>query len=387
MAYKESLLQWIWQELQFSCKNLSTFCGKKIEIRDNGTINRGAGPDFLGVHLYIDGLDWHGSVEIHNTAKEWFLHSHQLDKNFNNVVLHVVGSELGLSTVYTENGSKPFTLCLQPYLQKRLYQLLQNSKQESIPCAANVEFINQKAFEKQVEIAHKEYFDFKVNELIQFYPAGVPLIRAWKQALSQQIFRTLGISANREQMSELGTRVCSVNCLSNDLSEWQAKVHQTAFNTEETHKSIQWVATGIRPSGKPKYRVRQAATFQYAIAGLSPSVLLHGAHYAWKETVEVIPSSDMPGAMMSRLVYYTAFVPALYLLGKLLHDTSLMNNCYTCWLNQSAFLPEKIHKPFKEAGFNVNSGLKKLGLAHQYKRYCSQKDCSNCKVFKNAIRA
>jgi len=387
MAYKESLLQWIWQELQFNCSNLRTTFGKKIEIRDNGTLNNGAGPDFLGAHIFIGGLEWHGSVEIHKTAKEWFRHGHQFDKNFNNVVLHVVGSDRELSVAETASGSNPFTLCLKPYLQKGLYELLQHSKMGSIPCAGNVEFIHQQAFEQQIETAHKEYFDYKIDELIQFYPAGLPVTRAWKQAFIRQVYRTLGISANRVQMGSLAMKVSAADCTVYDIAEWQKEVHHKAFYEENKDEEITWTKSGIRPSGKPENRVRQAAAFQYSASMLSIRDYLQGPEFSWKKIESGIPPNSKPGTMMNRLVRYTAFIPAVYLLGKLLHDTSLMNKSYSCWAEQAAFVPSKIEAPFKKAGFEVSGKIKKLGLAHQYKRYCSRKNCRDCKVFKNAIRA
>jgi hypothetical protein len=387
MAYKESLLQWIWQELQFNCSDLRTTSGESIEIRDNGTLNHGAGPDFLGAHLFIDGLEWHGSVEIHKTAKEWFRHGHHRDKNFNNVVLHVVGNDKGLCTVETLSRSKPFTLCLRPYLQRGLNELLVSSKERSIPCAGNIEFIHQEVFEQQVEVAHKEYFDFKVNDLVQLYPAGEPLTRAWKQAFIHQVYRTLGISANREQMSELGVRVAASDCSAHDLQGWQNAVYSAAFETESSVETICWATTGIRPSGKPQVRVKQAAAFQYAAASLSPRDYLEGPEHAWNKIQEMIPGNSKPGRLMNRLIYYTAFIPAVYLLGKLLHDKLLMNASYSCWKDQAVFVPESMQEPFKKAGFEVNGKVKKLGLAHQYKRYCKKNNCRECKVFKNAIRA
>jgi hypothetical protein len=387
MAYKESLLQWVWQELQFNCSDLQTTCGKKIEIYDNGIRNNGAGPDFSGAHLFIDGLVWHGSVEIHNTAEEWFRHGHQHDQNFNNVVLHVVGSDKELCTAETENGSKLFTLCLEPYLQKGLYELLQYSKKGSLPCAGNIDFIHQKAFEEQVEAAHKEYFEYKVNELVQFYPAGIPISRAWKLAFIHQVYRTFGVSANRDQMGELAKRLSVEECGLYSLEEWQKRVWNRAFRPEKPVEKIPWVKSGIRPSGFPEERVRQAAAFHYAAARLSTADYLRGPVHSWESIMNCIPSGSEAGKMMNRLVHYTAFLPASYLLGKLLHDVTLMNRCYACWIEQDAFVPATIQATFREAGFQVSKGIKKLGLAHQYKRYCSQKNCRQCKVFKNAIRA
>lgn len=387
MSYKESLLQWIWQELQFNCSNLRTSCGKKIEIYETGFQNNGAGPDFLGARIYIDGLEWHGSVEIHKTAKEWFRHSHHLDSNFNNVILHVVGSEREMCSAETESGSQLFTLCLQPYLEKGLHDLLYQSKKGAIPCSGNVKFIHQQALDKQVEIAHKEYFDYKLDEILEYYPTGVPIPQAWRQAFIHQIYSTFGISANRDQMGELAINVSAINCTMYTLAEWQREVQAKAFEAVHSRDKILWKSTGLRPSGKPRVRVKQASAFHYAASRLQPEDYLRGPGRAWKSITERIPSSAMPGSMMYRLIYYTAFLPSLYLLGKLLFHTSLMNECYECWEQQGSFVPAVIQDKFKKAGFTVNKSIRKLGLAHQYKRYCLQKNCRQCEVFKNAIRA
>lgn len=51
--YRETLLQWIWQELEFDPSSLKTTDGKPIEIVDPGTINKGAGPDFTHACIRI----------------------------------------------------------------------------------------------------------------------------------------------------------------------------------------------------------------------------------------------------------------------------------------------------------------------------------------------
>ena len=83
--YRETLLQWIWQELEFDTTSLQTTDGETVEIICPGTINQGAGPDFSGAELRIGALKVYGNVEIHIEPGHWTQHKHRESENFNSV--------------------------------------------------------------------------------------------------------------------------------------------------------------------------------------------------------------------------------------------------------------------------------------------------------------
>ena len=68
---------------------LRTTDGRAVEIIDPGLHNTHSGPDFFNAKLRIDGTMWVGNVEIHERSADWFMHSHDQDPAYNNVVLHV----------------------------------------------------------------------------------------------------------------------------------------------------------------------------------------------------------------------------------------------------------------------------------------------------------
>lgn len=98
----EQLLHYCWKHKLFGQYDLKTTEGKNIEIIDTGLHNTNAGPDFFNAKIKIDGTMWVGNVEIHDKSGDWYLHGHDKDPRYDNVILHVVGN--ANTTVTTSNG-------------------------------------------------------------------------------------------------------------------------------------------------------------------------------------------------------------------------------------------------------------------------------------------
>lgn len=382
--YREELFQWVWQNLEFDCSQLHTVCGKTVHIIETGEWNHGAGPDFLGAHIRVNGRDWFGSVEIHRKAGEWFQHHHHTDEHFNSVVLHVVYEDDQSVEVATQDGYKPYTLALKPYLKKKVYRLLEAKQQDGIACSGNVSFINQEAFEKQVAFAHREYLEYKVEELLEFYDASQPLSKAWKDCMIVGMYKTFGIPANKMQMAELAQKVLFEE-VSQELSSYIEEVEKIAFGPENT---IQWNESGMRPASRPKPRVMQAAALHYAVVQTPFQYFFKNEPArSWNHLLKNIDSPLLPGKSRLNLIKQIVFQPALYLLGDLLHSTNLKKKASDAWRSPVQYVPEEIKKPFLKAGFELNKTTTVSGLAHHYKRYCRARNCHRCKVFKKAIRS
>ena len=87
----EQLLHYVWKHKLFPLSPLETTHHQKVEVIDPGLYNRNAGPDFFNAKLKIDGTLWVGNVEIHDKASAWYLHNHEKDERYDNVILHVCG--------------------------------------------------------------------------------------------------------------------------------------------------------------------------------------------------------------------------------------------------------------------------------------------------------
>lgn len=101
----EELLHYVWKHKLFPLAPLTTTDGKSVEVVDVGLHNRHAGPDFFNAKVRIDGTLWVGNVEIHDKASDWFVHGHDRDARYDNVVLHVV--DIADVVVRTSQGATP----------------------------------------------------------------------------------------------------------------------------------------------------------------------------------------------------------------------------------------------------------------------------------------
>lgn len=87
----EQLLHYVWKHKLFPLVELKTTDGKPVEVIDPGLHNHNSGPDFFNAKVKISQTLWVGNVEIHDKSSDWFLHGHDKDQAYDNVVLHVTG--------------------------------------------------------------------------------------------------------------------------------------------------------------------------------------------------------------------------------------------------------------------------------------------------------
>jgi hypothetical protein len=86
----ERLLQFIWQFQYFNKSELISAQDEAIQIMFHGQFNSNQGPDFSNAKIRIGKTTWAGTVELHIRTSDWNKHRHQEDKNYKNVILHVV---------------------------------------------------------------------------------------------------------------------------------------------------------------------------------------------------------------------------------------------------------------------------------------------------------
>ncbi len=113
---KEDFLHYLWQYQKFNFSNLKTTKGEIITIANSGHYLQLAGPDFFNAQITIANQKWAGNIEIHIYSSDWYLHHHENDDNYNNVILHVVWHHD--TPVFRKDNSEIPVLELKNYVSK-----------------------------------------------------------------------------------------------------------------------------------------------------------------------------------------------------------------------------------------------------------------------------
>lgn len=136
----EKLLQFIWQFRYFGLHDLLLESGENISIIFPGHLNTNQGPDFLYAKIKIEETTWIGNIELHLQTSQWKKHEHDDDRNYNNVILHVV---------WENDLSMPERNIPTLVLQHRVSKLLLEKYQEwmespaFIPCKKSIQQVNE----------------------------------------------------------------------------------------------------------------------------------------------------------------------------------------------------------------------------------------------------
>ena len=200
---KEDLLHFVWRYRKYPLNHLFTTLGESLRVLQPGTHNQHAGPDFFNAQLHINEQLWAGNVEIHLKASDWYAHHHQIDPNYNNVILHVVWEDD--VAVFRSDGSIIPTLCLKEYIPKPVldtYQRLFDAKNyQFINCEREIGEIggfvlNQ--WSDRLFIERLEHKSRLIYELLEFTNND------WEYVLFLMLLKNFGSKINGDLFLQLG---------------------------------------------------------------------------------------------------------------------------------------------------------------------------------------
>ncbi|WP_431127927.1 DUF2851 family protein [Flagellimonas flava] len=134
---KEDLLHFIWRCDKLQGRPLTTTTSQDIVIKNPGTLNLYAGPDFFNASVEVGGQLWAGNVEIHLKSSDWYAHHHETDRNYDNVILHVVWEDD--ISIFRKDGTIIPTLELKNYIAPTVLEKYQELFQHYNPSFINCE--------------------------------------------------------------------------------------------------------------------------------------------------------------------------------------------------------------------------------------------------------
>ncbi len=192
---REDLLHFVWKHQKIPMRSLQTTNGKPIFIKKAGTHNHGEGPDFFNARLEIGAQEWAGNVEIHLKSSDWYAHGHERDRNYDNVILHVVWEDD--VSIFRKDGSEIPTLELKSYLSLDLLnsykKLLQNAKKKFINCERYFGEIDGFLLDNWLERLFFERLQQKSNMVFELLEHSK---NDWEKVLFCLLMKNFGLNTN-----------------------------------------------------------------------------------------------------------------------------------------------------------------------------------------------
>ncbi len=199
---REDLLHFIWKYKKLLLNEMVTSNNKKLIIVDVGIHNREAGPDFFNAKIKIGGQLWAGNVEIHINSSDWYVHHHEQDNNYDNVILHVVWKDD--MVIHRKDKTTIPTLELKKYIPRKTlsnYQkLFENRSAKFINCEKEIAGTSGLRFNSWLERLYVERLEQKtvlIDELL------VSSKNNWEKLLFTMLLKNFGLKINGDSFLSL----------------------------------------------------------------------------------------------------------------------------------------------------------------------------------------
>lgn len=201
---KEDFLHYIWQFKNFDFTKLHTTQGEKLLIINSGQYLQKAGPDFFNAQIVIGTQKWAGNIEIHLKSSDWYVHHHETDPNYENVILHVVWEHD--TEVFRKDNTEIAVLELKEYVSNKVlenYQSLIASK-TWIFCENEIDSIDEFVFKNWLERLFFERLEKKYQPIEKLFSAT---IKDWEAVLFCLLAKNFGLNTNGETFFKIANSI------------------------------------------------------------------------------------------------------------------------------------------------------------------------------------
>ncbi len=421
----ERLLHYCWKHRLFPATGMSTTDGKPVEVLDPGLHNRNSGPDFFNAKVKIDGQLWVGNVEIHDKASDWFLHGHERDSHYNNVVLHVVG--VADAEARTADGMTPpqMELSVPDSVRQNYEELLRTDSYP--PCYKIIPSLSRLMKHSWMSALETERLERKTEDIKR---RARLCEGSWEAAYFVTMARNYGFGINSDAMEQwaLNVPLNDVGHHRDDIFQVEAffmgqagllnplslpEKHREAaladdyfFRLNNEYKYLAhkfslkpidfhlWRFLRLRPQNFPHIRISQLANLYYQRkAGLSQLMdcediksvkkLLATSvtgywqtHYAFGCESKFNEKHLSEGSL--NLLLINTVVPMLFAYGRHRQDDRLCDRAFD-FLEQLKAEDNHITRTWRDIGLEVDNAGDSQALIQLKNEYCDRRDCLRCR--------
>ena len=421
----EQLLHYCWKHRLFPAEGMSTTDGQPVEVLDPGLHNRNSGPDFFNAKVKIGGQLWVGNVEIHDKASDWFLHGHDRDSHYDNVVLHVVG--VADAEARTADGMTPpqMELSVPDSVKQNYEELLRTDSYP--PCYKIIPSLSRLMKHSWMSALETERLERKTEDIKR---RARLCEGSWEAAYFVTMARNYGFGINSDAMEQwaLNIPLNDVGHHRDDIFQVEAffmgqagllnplslpeKHRQSAladdyfFRLNNEYKYLAhkfslkpidfhlWRFLRLRPQNFPHIRIAQLANLYYQRrAGLSQLMdcediksakkLLATSvtgywqtHYAFG-CESKFNEKHLSEASLNLLLINTV-VPMLFAYGRHKQDDRLCDRAFD-FLEQLKAEDNHITRTWRDIGLAVDNAGDSQALIQLKNEYCDRRDCLRCR--------
>jgi len=422
----ELLLHYCWKHKMWPLQGLETTDGRVVEVLDPGLHNHNAGPDFFNAKLKIGGTLWVGNVEIHDKSGDWYLHGHDKDAHYNNVVLHVV--EMADREVQTQEGNfvPQMVLKVPDNVRENYEELLRTDAYP--PCyriipnltpllvhswmaALQTERLEQKtvAIAERAQKAGGSWEDAYFITLARNYGFGIngDAFEEWARHIPLQavgkhrddLFQIEAIFLGQAGLLELSTipdsyqkDALNEGYFAKLRNEYQYLAHKFSLQPMDVNL---WRFSRLRPQNFPHIRISQLANLYFSRkAGLSDLLecrdvvsfaeMLRTQVTPYWETHYTFGSESVRNAkhlspFSINLLLINTCIPMMFAYGRHAMREELCDRAFD-FLEQLKAENNHIIRMWKEVGLDVKSAGDSQALIQLKREYCDKRDCLRCRI-------
>lgn len=203
---REDYLHYLWQFQKFKPQVLKTSDGFEVTVLSCGSHNSLSGPDFFNARLLIDGQEWAGNVEIHLRSSDWYMHGHENDPAYDNVILHVVW-EHDVEVYRKDNSPLPVTEIkhlVSPGALRCYEELCSGVGSRWINCENDLPDIDDFLLQNWLDRLYVERLENKTKSINTLFEKSAG---DWEAVLFQMLAKNFGLNINGDAFLSIASSI------------------------------------------------------------------------------------------------------------------------------------------------------------------------------------
>jgi hypothetical protein len=199
---REDFIHFLWKFKLLLSVDMKTTAGQSLVVKSLGQHNHHSGPDFFNGRVVIDGQEWAGNIEMHVNSRDWFLHNHDTDSAYDNVILHVVWNHD--FEIRNKDGHHIPVLEIKSLIPENLlvnfHKLFTQSEEQFINCKNQIQQVDDFKKSMWLEKVFIERLQAKSARIASYLEVNQ---NDWEAAFFQALARSFGSKVNADAFENL----------------------------------------------------------------------------------------------------------------------------------------------------------------------------------------